>query len=90
MRAINLFAYHTNYTVTLPDTMIRILSAPHPRYEFTLRNETMLKTITWEDEISQPTTFEADQLHSLIAFLKATIEEHAEIQRLPQLVEGCA
>jgi hypothetical protein len=90
MRAINLFAYPTTYTIALPDTMVRILSEPHSRYEFTLRNDTLLKTITWEDEISRPTSDEADQLRSLIAFLKATVEGHAEIQRLPQLIEACA
>ena len=74
----------------MPDTAMRIYSAPHPRYEFTLRNDTLLKTITWEDDITRPTSDEADQLRSLIAFLKATIEGHAEIQHLPQLVEACA
>lgn len=90
MRAINLFAYPTNYTIPMPDTMMRIYSAPHPRYEFTLRNDTLLKAITWEDAIWRPTSAEADQLRSLIAFLKTTIEGHPEIQQLPPLVEACA
>jgi hypothetical protein len=90
MRAINLFAYPTTYTIPLPDTTLRIYTAPHPRYEFTLRNDRLLKTIIWEDAISRPTSDEADQLRDLIAFLKATIDGHAEIQRLPQLIEACA
>lgn len=90
MRTMNLFAYPARYTIPMPDTMIRISPAPHPTYEFTLRNDTLLKTIIWEDDIWRPTSDEADQLHSLIAFLKSTIEGHAEIQKLPALVEACA
>ncbi len=90
MRAINLFGYPTTYTIPVPDTDLRIISAPHPRYEFTLRNESIQKTLTWEDEISRPTSAEADNLRGLIAFLKLTIERHSEVQRLPQLVEACA
>jgi len=90
MHAMNLFAYPARYIIPLPDTMIRISPAPHPTYEFTLRNDTLLKTIIWEDDIWRPTSDEADQLHDLIAFLKSTIEGHAEIQQLPPLVEACA
>jgi len=90
MRAINLFAYPPNYTIPIPDNAPSISAAPHPRYEFTLRNDTLLKTIIWEDAIWRPTSDEADQLRDLIAFLKSTIEGHAEIQRLPRLVEACA
>jgi hypothetical protein len=90
MRAINLFAYPARYTIPVPDTMIRISPAPHPTYEFTLRNGRLLKTIIWEDDIWRPTSDEADQLHSLITFLISTIEGHAEIQQLPPLVEACA
>lgn len=90
MRAMNLFAYPARYTIPLPDTMIRISPAPHPTYEFTLRNDTLLKTIIWEDDIWRPTSDEADQLHDLIAFLTSMIEGHAEIQRIPPLVEACA
>jgi hypothetical protein len=90
MRAMNLFAYPATYTIPVPDTMIRISPAPHPTYEFTLRNDRLLKTIIWEDDIWRPTSDEADQLHNLIAFLKSTIEGHAEIQQLPPLIEACA
>ena len=90
MRAINLFAYPTTYTIPMPDTAMRIYSAPHPRYEFTLRNDTLLKTIIWEDAIWRPSSDEADQLRDLITFLKSTIEGHPEIQQLPRLIEACA
>jgi hypothetical protein len=90
MRAINLFAFPTSYSIAMPDTMIGVYAAPHPRYEFTLRNDALLKTITWEDAIWRPTSDQADQLRDLIAFLKTTIEGHAELKRLPLLVEACA
>jgi hypothetical protein len=90
MRAINLFAYPARYSIPVPDTMIRISHAPYSSYEFTLRNDTLLKTITWEDEISKPTSDEADQLRDLIAFLVSTINGHPELQRIPPLVEACA
>lgn len=90
MIAINLFGYPSTYKIPVPDTDLRIISAPHPHYEFTLRNDTIRKTIAWEDEISRPTSVEADNLRRLIAFLKQTIERHSEVQRLPPLVEACA
>jgi hypothetical protein len=90
MRAINLFAYPPTYTIPLPDNITSMSIAPNPRYEFTLRNDTLLTTIVWEDAIVRPTSNEADQLRDLIAFLKTTIEGHAEIQQLPPLVEECA
>jgi hypothetical protein len=90
MRAMNLFAYPTNYSIPMPDAAIGIYAYPHARYEFTLRNDTLLKTIVWEDALWRPTSDEADQLRDLIAFLKSTIEGHAEIQQLPRLVEACA
>jgi hypothetical protein len=90
MRAINLFAYPATYTIPIPDAATGIYAYPHPRYEFTLRNDALLKTIIWEDQIWRPTSDEADQLRQLIAFLKTTIEGHPEIQQLPRLVEACA
>jgi hypothetical protein len=90
MRAMNLFAFPTSYSIAMPDTMMRIYVSPHPRYEFTLRSDTLLKTIVWEDGIARPTSDQADQLRDLIAFLKTTIEGHAELKRLPPLVEACA
>ena len=42
------------------------------------------------DEIVRPTSDEADQLRDLIAFLTTIIEGHAELQRLPRLIEACA
>ncbi len=90
MRAINLFAYPARYAIPMPDTMLRIYPAPYPTYEFTLQNDTLLKTIIWEDTISRPTSDEADQLHSLIAFLKSTIDGHPETQQIPPLIEACA
>jgi hypothetical protein len=90
MRAINLFAYPPLYTIPVHDIAPYISIAPNPRYEFTLRNDSLLKSIIWEDAITRPTSDEADQLRDLIAFLKTTIEGHPEIQQLPRLVEACA
>jgi len=90
MRAINLFSYPPSYQIPLAEDQIRIISMPHPHYEFRLRNGALLTSITWDDAITRPTSREADNLRSLIDFLKAIIAGHPELRQLPPLNEACA
>ena len=89
MRSINLFGYPKIYTIPLPENAIRVYVTPHSTYYFILRNDTVLTTITWNDEIPRPTTTEADNLRELIMFLRTLIEARPEIEQLPPIIGGC-
>lgn len=90
MRSINLFGYPKIYTIPLPENAIRVYVTPHSTYGFILRNDTVLTTITWVDEISRPTTTEADDLRELIVFLRTLIEARPEIEQLPPIIGACS
>lgn len=90
MRRINLFGYPKTYTIPVPKNDIRVITMPYSRYEFLVQNDTVRTNITWNDEISRPTTTEADNLRDLITFLQTLIEARPEMQQLPSPIGGCA
>jgi hypothetical protein len=90
LRGINFWGYPERYDTILPNDMMRVMSAPYPRYEFVVTQQGQTKEVIWEAMITKPTTSESDQLRGLVALLQQTINDHPATATLPRLVESCA
>jgi hypothetical protein len=90
MRAINFWGYPDPYDTILPETMIRVMPAPHPRYEFLVQQRSQTKQLIWDAATYQPTTRETDNLRALVQLLQQLIADHPATAQLPRLVEACA
>ena len=84
MVEINLFDYPEVFQIPVKEGETIGMVTPAPSYRFTVRLGEVTKTVTWTDEIVEPTSPEADALRELIQLLLQVIESHPEIQRLPQ------
>ena len=83
MVEINFFDYPEVFEIPVKEGETYGMVTPAPSYRFTVRLGEVTKTVTWTDEIVEPTSPEADALRELIQLLLQVIESHPEIQRLP-------
>jgi hypothetical protein len=49
-----------------------------------------ITTVSWVDDITQPTAPEADRLRELFEMIVKMIDEHPDFKKLPKLPFGCA
>jgi hypothetical protein len=90
MRTISFYQYPEEYDTMLPPEMPRLYEAPHPIYEFTIRNNGQTKHVIWQAQTTLPKTTETDNLKMFADTIKSIIESRPEIQTLPALNESCA
>ena len=83
MVEINLFDYPEVFEIPVNEGETYGMVTPAPSYRFTVRLGEVTKTVTWTDEIVEPTSPEADALRELIQLLLQVVESHPDIQRLP-------
>ncbi len=54
-----------------------------------MRNGEITRTLTWQDEIIDPTAHKADNLRELFQFIIQMIQEHPAYKKLPERQAGC-
>jgi hypothetical protein len=83
MVEINFFDYPEVFQIPVKEGETVGMVTPAPSYRFTVRSGELTKTVTWTDEIIDPTSPQADALRELAQVLMQVIESHPDIQRLP-------
>ena len=84
MVEINFFDYPEVFEIPVKEGETYGMVTPAPSYRFTVRLGEVTKTVTWTDEIVEPTSPEAESLRDLIQLLLQIIEDHPDIQRMPK------
>ncbi len=89
MVAIDFFGYPEVFSIPTPKTGPVGRITPSTHYEITVRNGEITKTLTWQDEIIDPTTRKADNLRELFQLIIQMIQEHPAYKKLPERAAGC-
>ena len=88
--AIDFFSYPETFRITYAEDEVVGMVTPAQEYRITVRNGDQTHSVFWIDEITSPTSREADQLRELIQMMMEVIESNPDIQNLPDLNFGCA
>jgi hypothetical protein len=89
MVEINLWDYPEHFSIPIPGGAIVGIVTPAMEYRITVRNGELTKTIYWLDEITEPTTPQAEQLRSFFMRMIEMIQNSPEYKQLPELTAGC-
>jgi hypothetical protein len=89
MRAINIFAYPTTYTIDIRNAAEVGYVTPAMTYSFSLRNAGQTHNVTWLDNITKPTAPQAERLRELAQLIMNAIEQQQKVRQLPQPHAGC-
>jgi hypothetical protein len=89
MVEIGFFDYPEVFSIPTPDNGIVGMVTPAMRYCMTVRNGDLIKTLSWVDEITEPTTPEAERLRSLFGLIIDMIQESPDYKQLPEPKAGC-
>jgi hypothetical protein len=84
MAEIDFFSYPETFAIPVREGETYKQITPAPSYRLTVRNGERTKTVTWEDEIVEPTTPEADRLRELIRIILRIVQTHPDIEKLPE------
>jgi hypothetical protein len=83
MMAIDLFSYPSDFGIPTPVTGSVAVVTPAYHYFIRIRNGDMMKTVSWTDNIVEPTTPEADQLRQLFQAIIAVLRDQEDVKKLP-------
>ncbi len=89
MVTIDFFGYPKVYSIPTPRTGQVGRVTPSTHYDIAVRNGEIAKTLTWQDEIIDPTTHKADNLRELFQLIINMIQEHPAYKKLPERQAGC-
>ena len=89
MVEIGFFEYPENFSIPIPKNGTIGMVTPAMRYQMTLQNGDLTKTLLWVDDIIDPTTFEAENLRSLFSLIINMIQNSEEYEQLPEPQAGC-
>jgi hypothetical protein len=87
--AINFLSYPPEFSIPLEPNELVGSGAPYSVYRLYVRNGSSTADVHWKDEISSPTSDEAEQLRHFLRHIEAIIDQHPEVSTLPPL-PGCA
>ncbi len=90
MVEIGLFDYPDKFSITIPTNEIVGKVSPAMRYSILIRNGNISKSLTWIDEIIQPTMEKANNLRGLFQEIINIIQENPAYIKLPDRNFGCA
>ena len=90
MDEIHLAEYPELFAIPTQDDEPVGIVTPSVRYLLQVRNGATQSTVRWNDEIVQPTSWEADQLRELLQMIIHMIRESPSFRQLPELKFGCA
>ena len=88
--AIGLPQYPAVYVIPTPLDGVMSKITPAPHYKLTVVDGETITTVSWVDDITQPTAPEADRLRELFEMIVKMIDEHPDFKKLPKLPFGCA
>lgn len=89
MVEIDLWDYPDVFAIKTPRRGVVGIVTPAMSYRITVRNGEMTKTIFWFDEITDPTTLEAERLRSLFSMMIDMVQNSPEYKKLPVPDAGC-
>ena len=89
MVEIDLWDYPEVFSIPIPENETVVFITPAMEYRISLRNGESTKTISWIDEITEPTTLEAEKLRALFSKIIVLIHNNSEYQRLPEPEAMC-
>lgn len=89
MVEIGFFEYPDNFSIPIPKNGIVGIVTPAMRYQITVRNGDLTKTLLWVDEIIDPTMSEAENLRSLFWLIINMIQNSEEYKQLPEPRAAC-
>ena len=90
MMAIGFFSYPETFRILFDEDDLVGMVTPASDYRITVRNGEQTHTVFWRDEITDPTTQEAEQLRELFMMIIEMIKSNPDVQNLPPLDVGCA
>lgn len=88
MLDIDFFRYPTEYSVVTPDKA-RGMVAPASTYYLKIRSDGRIKELRWTDNITDPSTDQAERLREFMGLLEDITAAQAEVRRLPTADAGC-
>lgn len=89
MVEIDLWDYPDVFSIATPKHGTVGIITPVMSYRITVRNGDITKTLFWLDEITEPTTMEAERLRSLFSMIIEMIQNSPEYKHLPEPKMGC-
>ena len=90
MVEIRIFDYPDEFSIPVPTNGMIGKVTPAERYVITVRNGDITKTISWIDEIIQPTMVKANNLRDLFQLIINIIQKQPDYNKLPDRNFGCA
>jgi hypothetical protein len=89
MVEVGFFEYPDNFSIPIPKNGTVGIVTPAMRYQITVRNGDLTKTLLWVDEIIDPTMSEAENLRSLFWLIINMIQNSEEYKQLPEPRAAC-
>lgn len=90
MMAIDYFSYPEVFRIRYGDNDVVGMVTPAIDYRITVQNGEQNHEVFWHDEITDPTSQEAEQLRELFKMIMEMIANNPDVQNLPPLNVGCA
>jgi len=88
MAEIDLFGYPDQFSVVVPEGTVYVMVTPSDSYYLRVRNGEVEKELYWNDNITEPTTREADQLRAFLDKVIGIIHGRPEMKLVPK-PSGC-
>lgn len=89
MRAINLWSYPADFKIPVWAGGGMALVGPAVKYRVLARASRLSRTVSWTDDIVQPTTTDAHNLRGLFSMIIDMVREHPAYSELPPPEFGC-
>jgi hypothetical protein len=89
MVEIGFFDYPAVFAIPTPKNEAIGIATPAMAFKITVINGDITKTLSWKDEIIDPTTPEADKLRTLLWLIIGMIQENPVYQELPDPTVVC-
>lgn len=84
MVKIDFFGYPDQFAVVVPEGTLYCQVTPSESYHLKVRNGGVEKELHWTDDITDPTTQEADQLRAFLNMVIDIIHGHPELKLVPE------
>jgi hypothetical protein len=90
MMAIGFFSYPAIFRIQYDQEDMVGMVTPASDYRIEVRNGEQQHEVFWRDEITDPTSPEAEHLRELFMMIIEMIKSNPDVQNLPPLDVGCA